>query len=196
MGLSWQQGPLAPGAIGRKPLPGIAGGLPTSRNPSVESRKTAKSSLNGGSWRRCVSNSRVWLCEHRWLNVRCIEIQICHAAQVKKHALANTYNTKEYVLANGAPSHDAGTLHVDMCLGKTLSCAAVRTLSFCGCKVQGEYLAQFAGGSITVKVVVGVRTHFRSPVGPKRSVLILSRPLPEAIRRSVAPSTNDVGPQT
>src|SRR5258708_39520929 len=86
MGLSWQQGPLAPGAIGRKPLPGIAGGLPTSRNPSVESRKTAKSSLNGGSWRRCVSNSRVWLCEHRWLNVRCIEIQICHAAQVETRA--------------------------------------------------------------------------------------------------------------
>ncbi len=42
----------------------------------------------------------------------------------------------------------------------------------------------------------GKRSHFRSPVEPKRSVLILSRSLPEVLRRSVALSTNDVGPQT
>jgi hypothetical protein len=51
-------------------------------------------------------------------------------------------------------------------------------------------------GSVGVEVVVGKQTHFRSPVEPKRSVLILSRSWPDAPRRSVAFSTNDVGPQT
>jgi len=59
-----------------------------------------------------------------------------------------------------------------------------------------KYFAQFTGGSVTVKVVGGKRDHFRSPVEPKRSVLILSRSMPEAMRRSVALSTKDVGPQT
>jgi hypothetical protein len=31
---------------------------------------------------------------------------------VKEHALANIYKTKEYVLANDAPRHNAGTSHV------------------------------------------------------------------------------------
>jgi hypothetical protein len=126
----------------------------------------------------------------------CVEGQVCHSTQVKKHALANAYQTKEYVLANGAPCHDARTLHVDMCVGEALSCAAVCTLSFCGRKVQGEYFAQFTGGRIAVEVVGVKGSHFRSPVEPKRSVLILSRSMPAAMRRSVALSTKDVGPQT
>jgi hypothetical protein len=110
--------------------------------------------------------------------------------------VANAYNTKEYVLANGASSHDAGTLHVHMRVGKALSCAAVRALSFCGRKVHSEYSAQFASGGVPVEVVGGKRSHFLSPVEPKRSVLILSRSMPEALRRLVALSTNEVGPQT
>jgi len=125
-----------------------------------------------------------------------IEIQICHSTQVKKHAVANAYQTKEHVLAIGAPCHDARTLHVDMCVGEALSCAAVGTLSFCSRKVQGEYFAQFTGGRIAVEVVGVKGSHFRSPVEPKRSVLILSRSLPEAVRRAVTFSTNEVGPQT
>jgi hypothetical protein len=46
----------------------------------------------------------------------------------------------------------------------------VGTLSFCRSNIQGEQVAQVACRSISVKVVVVVRTYFRSPVGPKRSV--------------------------
>jgi hypothetical protein len=46
-------------------------------------------------------------------------------------------------VASGAPSDDAGTLHVHMCVGEAPRCAAVRTLSFSSCKVHGEYFAQF-----------------------------------------------------
>jgi len=65
-------------------------------------------------------------------------------------------------LANGAPSHDAGTLHVHMCVGKTLCCAALCTSSLGSRNVHSEYSAQFARGCISVKVVHGC-THFRSP---------------------------------
>jgi hypothetical protein len=53
-----------------------------------------------------------WSRRFSWLNVLCIETQICHATQVKEHAFANTYKAKEYVLASGAPRHDAGSMHV------------------------------------------------------------------------------------
>src|SRR4029077_7318378 len=43
---------------------------------------------------------------------------------------------------------------------------------------------------------VGFGTHFRSPVGPNRSVLIFSRRLPAILRRSATVSTKPVGPQT
>ncbi len=66
------------------------------------------------------------------------------------------------MLANGASSHDAGTLHVRMRFGETLSCAAVCTLSFCGRKVHSEYSAQFASGSVPVEVVEGKRSHSRA----------------------------------
>jgi hypothetical protein len=46
------------------------------------------------------------------LDLRCVEAQVCHATYVKKHALTNTYKTKEYVLARDATRHDAGTVHV------------------------------------------------------------------------------------
>jgi hypothetical protein len=66
------------------------------------------------------------------------------------------YKTKEYVLANGAPRDDAGTLHVQMRLGEARCSAAVRALSLGSRDIHGEYPAQFAGGSVTVKVVVGI----------------------------------------
>ena len=34
------------------------------------------------------------------------------STQVKERAVVSFYKTKEYVLANGAPRHDAGSLHV------------------------------------------------------------------------------------
>src|SRR4029077_19196464 len=83
-----------------------------------------------------------------------------------------------------------------MRFGKALYCATTRALCFRSRNLHREYCAQFTGGSIAVKVVVGMRVHLRSPVGPKRSVLILSGLLPEALRKPTALSTNDVGPQT
>jgi len=93
---------------------------------------------------------------------RRVEAQVCHAAQVNEDALANTYKTKEYVLAHGAPRHDAGTTHVYMCLGKGHFRAAVCTLSLCRGDIHGEQVAQFTRGCISVKVVHRC-THFRSP---------------------------------
>jgi len=87
------------------------------------------------------------------MEFRRVEAQVCHATHVKEHALANIYKTKEYVIASGAPRHDAGTLHIQVRLGKPFCCAAVRTLSFCSRNIHGEYSAQFACGSVTVKVV-------------------------------------------
>jgi hypothetical protein len=66
------------------------------------------------------------------------------------------YKTKEYLLANGAPRYDAGTLHVQMLLGKAPCCAAVRTLSLCSRNIHGKYVAQFTCRSVTVKVVVSM----------------------------------------
>src|ERR1700756_5579766 len=78
-----------------------------------------------------------------------------------------------------------------MRLGKAPLCAAIRTLSFRACNIHREYSAQFTRGCISVKVVHGC-THFSSPVAPKHSVLMFSRPWPAAISRSVAFSTNDL----
>jgi hypothetical protein len=83
-----------------------------------------------------------------------------------------------------------------MCLSKALYCAAVRTLSLCSCNIHGKYVAQLTRGSVTIKVIIDIRIHYRSPVGPKRSVLIFSGSLPEAVRSLDALSTNDVAPQT
>src|SRR4029453_249590 len=116
--------------------------------------------------------------------------------QVKEDALASIYKTKEYVLTNRAPGHEAWSLHVYMCLSKALYCAAVRTLSLCSCNIHGKYVAQLTCGSVTIKVVIDIRIHCRSPVGPKRSVLIFSGSLPEEVRSLDALSPNDVCPQT
>src|SRR5215469_6338727 len=97
--------------------------------------------------------------------------------------------------AKGAPRDEARTLQIQMSLGEAPSCAAIGALSFCGGNVHREYSAQFTCCSITVKIVHRC-IHLRSPVAPKRSVLILLRSWPAEIRRSVACSTNDVGPQT
>jgi hypothetical protein len=82
-----------------------------------------------------------------------VEAQVCHATHVKEGALANSYKTKEYVLASGAPSHNAGTLHVQMRLGKALDCAAVRTLSLSNRNIHREDFAQFTGSGVAVKIV-------------------------------------------
>jgi hypothetical protein len=43
-----------------------------------------------------------------------------------------------------------------MRLGKALYCAAMRALRFRNRNVHPEYCAQFTGGSVTVKVVIGM----------------------------------------
>jgi hypothetical protein len=78
-----------------------------------------------------------------------------HSTHLKEHALPNICKTKEYVLANGAPRHDAGTLHVQMCLSKAPYCAAVRALHLCSRNIHGEYLAQFTRGSVTLGRLAG-----------------------------------------
>jgi len=67
--------------------------------------------------------------------------------------LANIYKAKEYVLANGASRDEAGTLHIQMRLGKGLRRAAMRTLSVCSRNIQGEYVAQFTRGSVAIEIV-------------------------------------------
>src|SRR5262249_56207731 len=97
--------------------------------------------------------------------------------------------------AKRTPRDKPRTLHIQVRFGKVFFCAAIGALSLCARDIQREYPAQFTGGSVTVKIVHRC-THVCSPVAPKRSVLILSRSWPTAIRRSVVCSTNDVGPQT
>jgi hypothetical protein len=58
------------------------------------------------------------------------------------------------VFANGAPGDDTGAAHINMRLGKTLSCAAMCTLSDCSRNINGEYTAQFARNGVAVKVIV------------------------------------------
>src|SRR4029077_9159979 len=94
-----------------------------------------------------------------------------------------------------AARDEARTLHIQMCLRERFLGAAFGTLSLCCCNIHREYSAQFTCAGITVKIVHRC-IHFRSPVAPKRSVLILSRSWPASIRRSVVCSTNEVGPQT
>jgi len=85
-----------------------------------------------------------------------VETQVSHAAQVKEHALASIDQTKEHLFANGAPRHDAGSLHVQMRLGKALRCTAVRALSLCSRNIHDKYSAQFTGGCVAVKVFIGL----------------------------------------
>src|SRR5207244_3524105 len=121
--------------------------------------------------------------------------QVRHTAKIEEYAFLNIRESKEYMPAKRTSCNEAGTLRIQMRLGKATLCAAIRTLSFCAGNVHREYSAQFTCGSISVKIVHRC-THFRSPVAPKRSVLIFLRSWPAAISRSVALSTNDVGPQT
>ena len=105
------------------------------------------------------------------------------------------YQAKQHVLASGASRHKARTLHIYMRFSKSLGHATKRTLSLRSRYINREYSAQFTRRGITVKVV-GIRIHFCSPVGPKRSVRIRSGLWPQAVSRLAAFSTNDVGPQT
>jgi hypothetical protein len=70
--------------------------------------------------------------------------------------MADVYQTQYYLLADGAPRHDAWTLHVQMCFGKALRCATVRTLSYCCRNIRSKYFAQFTSGSVAVEVVVSM----------------------------------------
>ena len=113
----------------------------------------------------------------------------------KEHLLAHVCKPKQNVLANAAARYHARTLRIQVRLREAFLCAAVGTPSFCSRKIDREYLAQFSGSGVTVEVV-HLCTHLRTPVGPKRSVLILSELLPQALRKLAALSTNGVGPQT
>jgi hypothetical protein len=57
------------------------------------------------------------------------------------------------MLANGAPRDNAWALHVYMRLSKASGCATIRALPFCYRHVDSEDFAQFACGSIAIKVV-------------------------------------------
>jgi hypothetical protein len=70
-----------------------------------------------------------------------IQAQVRHPAHVKNHAVAHTYQTKEHMVTNGAASHETRRLHIQMRLGKGFGCAAVRTLTFRGGNIHGEYAA-------------------------------------------------------
>jgi len=117
------------------------------------------------------------------------------AAEITEYSFLDIDQPQEYMSARRTSRDKARALHVQMCLGKQSLCAAIGTLSLCTRNIHHEYPAQFTCGSVTVKVIHKC-IHFRSPVAPKRSVLILSRSWLPAIRRLVACSTNDVGPQT
>jgi len=88
------------------------------------------------------------------LDSGCIEPKICQAFHIKEHALAKTGKTKKHMLALGASRHDARTSDIQMRFGESSYCAAVGATSLCRRNIHSEYSAQFAGGSVTVKVVV------------------------------------------
>ena len=90
------------------------------------------------------------------LRLLCVEANVGQSLDIKENALANVYKTKKYVLANWASRHEAGGLHIYMRLGEALYCATVGTTPLCHRNIHGEYSAQFAGGSVTVKVVVRI----------------------------------------
>jgi hypothetical protein len=109
--------------------------------------------------------------------------------------LSHIGKPQQDVLANAAARYNAWALHVQMGLSEPSNRAAVSALSLGGRNINSEYLAQLPSGRVTVEIV-HLRTHFRPPVGPKRSVLTLSGPLPPALRKPATLSTNGVGPQT
>jgi hypothetical protein len=128
-------------------------------------------------------------------DLRRIEPEERHAPHVQPHVVRCIHEAQQHVLASGASRHKAGALHVHTSFGKSPGHATKRTLSLRSRNIDCEYSAQFTGGGVPIKIV-GTRIHFRSPVGPKRSVRIRSGLWPQAVRRLAAFSTNDVGPQT
>jgi hypothetical protein len=121
--------------------------------------------------------------------------QIRYATDVKEHSLSHIGKPQQDVLANAAARYNAWALHVQMGFGEPSDRAAVSAFSFGGRNIDSEYLAQLPGSRVAVEIV-HLCTHFRPPVGPKRSVLILSGPLPPALRKPATLSTNGVLPQT
>jgi len=73
--------------------------------------------------------------------------------------IANIHKTKKYVLAGGASRHKTRAMHVQVCFSKTFRSAAFRAPSRCSRDIDGEYFAQFAGGSIAIEVIVVRGTH-------------------------------------
>jgi hypothetical protein len=73
--------------------------------------------------------------------------------------LPNIHKTEEYVLASGASRYKTGTMHVQVCFSQAFCGAAFRTPSLCSRDIDGEYFAQFTGGSIAVDVIVVNGTH-------------------------------------
>jgi len=140
----------------------------------------------------CASRFRA---SGRNLDLWRVEPEVRHAPHVQPHVVRRIYQAKQHVLASGASRHKARTLHIYMRFRKSLGHATKRTLPLRSRYIDGEYSAQFTRRGITVKIV-GIRIHFCSPVGPKRSVRIRSGLWPQAVSRLAAFSTNDVGPQT
>jgi hypothetical protein len=81
-----------------------------------------------------------------------VESQERQAGGIEEHALAGAHETKDYVLASRAPGDDARPIHVDMSFGKAPCRSAVRTSSLGRGDVDRKNLAQFACGSVAVKM--------------------------------------------
>jgi hypothetical protein len=88
------------------------------------------------------------------LDFACVEPQICQAFHIKKHALATTGKTNKHMLALGASRHDAWTSDIQVSFGEASYGAAVGATPLRRSNVHSKYSAQFAGGSVAVKVVV------------------------------------------
>lgn len=88
--------------------------------------------------------------------------------------LVEVDRTKQYVLASGASHHNTRAMHEYMCFSSVFCSPTLGAPAHRLRDINGKYFAQFAGSSIAVDVIVIRKTHLRPPVGPKRSVLILS----------------------
>ena len=122
------------------------------------------------------------------------QVQVRHPSDIEESALTRVYEPKQNVLTNSTARDEAGAINVYVSISKAPLCSTISTLSFCGGQIHFENHVQFPAGGVAVQII-DICIHLCSPVEPKRSVLILCRSIPAAMSRSVACSTNDVGPQ-
>src|SRR5215468_9226124 len=103
--------------------------------------------------------------------LRCIETKVRHTPEVEECTLPDMHQSQQDVSAKRTSRDEAGTLRVQMCFCKPSLCSAIAALALCARNIHRKNSAQFTCSSITVQVVHRW-IHFRSPVAPKRSVLI------------------------